>query len=60
MDSDKPIGVRSLERLSHFNCGYCHKWWSIGDAPERTTWFCPWCGKEQEFGDVEAADENEE
>jgi len=41
-------GEASLERLVHFHCAYCKKWWSIGDAPrEKTTWFCPWCGKEQ-------------
>lgn len=38
-------GTRSLERLTHFRCGSCCKWWSIGDAPlDREVWFCPWCG----------------
>ncbi len=36
-----------VEKLSHFNCNYCKKWWSIGDTPKRKKWFCPWCGKEQ-------------
>ena len=37
---------RSIERLSHFACDHCQRWWSIGDAPaDRTEWFCPWCGK---------------
>lgn len=58
MDNE-PMGVRSVERLSHFNCARCHKWWSVGDAPkDRTVWFCPWCGKEQEFGDAD--DEEQE
>ena len=36
----------SVERLVHFNCGYCDKWWSVGDAPEdKTEWFCAWRGE---------------
>ncbi len=38
----------SKEILTHFSCGHCKKWWSIGDVPKRNTWFCPWCGKAQE------------
>jgi ASC-1-like (ASCH) protein len=38
----------SKEILTHFSCGHCKKWWSIGDAPKRNVWFCPWCGKRQE------------
>jgi hypothetical protein len=34
----------SEERLTHFRCSACKGWWSIGDAPEREAWFCPWCG----------------
>jgi hypothetical protein len=34
----------SIEKLSHYQCKYCEKWWSIGDAPENRAWFCPWCG----------------
>ncbi|MEX0931188.1 MAG: hypothetical protein WDZ88_00395 [Candidatus Paceibacterota bacterium] len=34
----------SREVLSHFRCGECAGWWSIGDAPKRKLWFCPWCG----------------
>ena len=36
----------SLEVLSHFQCGKCAGWWSIGDAvlEDRAEWFCPWCG----------------
>jgi len=36
------------EKLFHFNCGDCMKWWTIGDADEkRDFWYCPWCGKKQ-------------
>ena len=42
-------GKISIEKLSHFQCGECNKWWSIGDATKQTKWFCPWCGKEQVF-----------
>jgi hypothetical protein len=35
----------SLEKLAHFKCGACGKWWAIGDAPAaKREWFCPWCG----------------
>jgi len=34
----------SIEVLAHFQCPHCSKWWSIGDAPDREFWFCPWCG----------------
>ena len=36
----------SIEKLFHFKCTCCKKWWSIGDfqlAP-RTTLRCPFCG----------------
>ena len=33
----------SLERLWHFQCENCNKWWTIGDAPDRLEWGCPWC-----------------
>ncbi len=36
------------EKLFHFNCADCMKWWTIGDADEkREFWYCPWCGKKQ-------------
>jgi hypothetical protein len=42
---------RSIEKLSHFSCEKCEKWWSIGDAPEeRDNWFCSWCGHENNYG----------
>lgn len=38
----------SLERLYHFRCGSCNKWWSIGDADvTKTVWYCAWCGEKQ-------------
>jgi transcription elongation factor Elf1 len=38
---------RSIEQLSHFRCGKCNKWWSVGDAPlSKKVWHCPWCGLE--------------
>lgn len=39
-----PLPNLSHEHLVHFNCPICQKWWSIGDAPERDHWYCPWCG----------------
>ncbi len=46
----KKKGQRSVEHFNHFRCHVCNKWWGIGDPPsERNIWFCPWCGKEQEF-----------
>lgn len=36
----------SIEKLSHFRCGTCNKWWSIGDFDKTKIkeLFCPWCG----------------
>lgn len=47
---------KSLERLYHFNCGLCEKWWSIGDAPEGALWYCPWCGIPQIDGDADTGE----
>ncbi len=38
------LGKVHIEKLSHFLCAKCKKWWSIGDAPNRKKWCCPWCG----------------
>jgi len=38
----------SKEVLVHFQCSSCSKWWTIGDAPDRGHWFCPWCGVKQD------------
>ena len=45
------IGTKSIERLAHFRCSECSKWWSVGDAPQRDEWYCPWCGFKQTFID---------
>lgn len=37
---------RRYEQLNHFECGYCFKWWSIGD-PVAEAYFCPHCGHPQ-------------
>lgn len=51
---DDTEGKKSVEYLSHFQCGSCQKWWSIGDAPlDRKVWYCPWCGKLQVVKDIE-------
>jgi len=43
-------GKRSEERIVHFSCPHCTKWWVIGDAPEdKTEWFCPWCGEKGNY-----------
>lgn len=43
------LGKVSIEHLAHFCCGFCKKWWSIGDPVigSDTVWYCPWCGKQQ-------------
>ena len=41
---------KTTEKLNHFNCIYCKKWWTIGDASiKKKNWFCPWCGKKNEY-----------
>jgi predicted RNA-binding Zn-ribbon protein involved in translation (DUF1610 family) len=47
----------SVEKLHHFQCPLCSKWWSIGDAPveQRTGWYCPWCG---EFHSTKSPNDN--
>ena len=36
----------SIEKIVHFRCNNCDKWWSVGDAPieETSGWYCTWCG----------------
>jgi rubrerythrin len=48
---NEDLGTKSIERLAHFRCKACAKWWSIGDAPTRDEWHCPWCGLKQRFAD---------
>lgn len=46
-------GMVSFERMYHFRCIGCDRWWSIADAPEPLSreWYCPWCGKLQRVVD---------
>lgn len=37
----------SIEKLTHFKCDACEKWWTIGDAPMDRSYYCPWCGVSQ-------------
>jgi len=43
--SQEPNHTFSIEKIVHFQCGKCQKWWSIADAPLKTKedWTCPWC-----------------
>jgi transposase-like protein len=45
---NKKIGL-SIEHISHYRCGACSKWWSVGDAPKVKIMFCPFCGLEQKI-----------
>jgi rubrerythrin len=50
----KKEGMYSVEKLHHFRCVKCNKWWSIGD-PKIAGWvtkrelFCPLCGHKQKM-----------
>jgi predicted RNA-binding Zn-ribbon protein involved in translation (DUF1610 family) len=51
MNKSNPPKIQALKRstevLSHFSCGACGKWWTVGDAPKKKKhWYCPWCGFE--------------
>lgn len=46
--------TQSSEKLTHFKHEGCG-WWSVSEAPERATWFCPYCGKELELAPPEVA-----
>lgn len=47
-------GKVSLERLYHYDCGPCSRWFTIADHPQGITaeLFCPWCGTKQTFTDT--------
>jgi hypothetical protein len=48
--NNQPRGLKTVEKLQHFQCGFCNKWWSIGDPDSRKQdWYCPWCGEKQKF-----------
>jgi phage FluMu protein Com len=34
----------NIEKLYHFRCYYCNKWWTIGDCTQFIDISCPWCG----------------
>ena len=52
---------RSIELLNHFQCSSCKGWWTVGDAPpDRTIWYCTWCGKAGPIGDKNPVDTNQE
>lgn len=45
-DEDKKVEF-SIEKLYHFSCRRCRKWWTIGDMQTlmpTTTVTCPHCG----------------
>ncbi len=42
-------GTFSVERLVHFQCGYCHRWWSVSGGDETKQWSCPFCRGRQSF-----------
>ena len=36
----KEISKKSVEILTHFQCIFCKKWWTVGDAPtNKEKWF---------------------
>ena len=37
----------SIEKLHHFQCQECDKWFSIGDFKKRESLTCPYCDKKQ-------------
>ncbi|MCX6792835.1 MAG: hypothetical protein NTY12_02320 [Candidatus Falkowbacteria bacterium] len=44
---------RTIEKLNHFSCSFCSKWWTVGDAPEnKVEWYCPWCGEKNDFKQI--------
>ncbi len=48
----------SIERLVHYSCRSCNRWWSIGDGPTAGDLKCPWCGDAapvRTINDAEAA-----
>ncbi len=51
-DGEDVRGTLVSEKLVHFSCGNCKKWWTIGDAPKDKVWHCPWCGTLQAFKNI--------
>lgn len=48
------VHLFNLERLIHYQCGYCRHCWAIGDGPDEGRLTCPRCGA---VGILEAADD---
>ena len=48
-----------LERLYHFTCGHCEKWWAIADGQYKVsdTLYCPHCGKMQKISSFEIGED---
>lgn len=48
---DRPAPIDHwVDMLHQFHCGTCSRSWSIRDAPmARREWYCPWCGRQQNF-----------
>ena len=44
----------NTEIIHHFVCTFCKGWWSIAfeEFIEHSTWFCPWCGEENDLRGV--------
>lgn len=47
----------SLEKLYHFSCGECNKWFSIGDWTPNADMTCPHCGVKQSVEPIEEKQE---
>ena len=59
MDSMTTKHKTSIEKLVHFQCSDCNKWWTIGDAPDdKKEWYCPWCGTKNETNEIPTNENN--
>jgi len=46
----KIVGKKSEEKLSHFSCVFCRRWWTVGDAPvKKKPGFVRGAGREINF-----------
>lgn len=46
----------TVERLYHFNCGMCLRWWSISDWEAKPVMYCPHCGTAAETDEIKEED----
>lgn len=51
---EQPKHSYSIERLHHFNCSHCSKWWAIGDYETTHTLTCPYCATTSELKELES------